>query len=175
MGRDSTIRVNVTCNRRLVQSDSSKPSPPPIKASRQESKRAFTTARFPQFLVEILIVVVYFALGTRAVLPNGAGVGRAGSLWKAQCLVGVFLLYLVWDMLDIYIAVNQKPPERDWARRAARGGFVTMCFVGVFALFGLWASNHPHPHSVVGFDLLAIFCLYLYRVVQQFVVLRTGP
>jgi hypothetical protein len=149
--------------------------PPSIKVSREEPRRAFTTARFPQFLVEVLIVIVYFALGTRAVLPAGAGVGRAGTLWKAECLTVVFALYLVWDVLDIYSAVVPRPREWRWADRAARGGFVTLCFVGVFALFSLWASNHPHPHSVVGFDLLAIVCLYLYRVIQQYAVLRTRP
>jgi hypothetical protein len=141
--------------------------PPGMRANRLRPVRNYWSRRFVQFVVEVLIVIVYFALGTRSFLPAGAGVGRAGTVWKAECLLAVFILYLIWDLLDAWIASK---PARAWADRALRGACVTFVFVVVFAAFVGVALANPHPSSVVLFDLVAIGLLYAYRVVQELVL-----
>lgn len=145
--------------------------PPALKDVRN-SEQPFTQLRFAQFLVEILIIVAYFALGTRALLPDHQGVGSPDEFGKGVCLVGIYLLYLMWDFLDIRIA-GQKGLYK-WKDRAKHGMWVTLAFLVVFAVFlvvGLTQRNHT-LHSVVVFDLAAIACLYLYRAIQEKCVAR---
>jgi hypothetical protein len=152
--------------------------PGSVRERRLEFERPFTRARFLQFLVEILIVVAYFAIGTRMTLPDDQGVPLPTELWKAEWLVAIFGLYVVWDLLDIYIAVTITPREAAaiaWAKRAARGLGVTLLFLLVFGGFYLYARGHKHPHSVAGVDLLLIGLLYVYRVLQQYCILRSWP
>jgi hypothetical protein len=167
-------------NRRLM--------PDSMQAARQASQTPFFEARFVQFLVEVLIIVAYFALGQRVKLPEGAGVGEGSELWKAEWLLGIYFLYLVWDGLDICITVklrdeikNKPDPEADeakkakehdvasleaWEKRAKSGGKVTLAFAILFAIslaaaYGRWLG------SIVAFDIIAMVALYTYRVVQQ--------
>jgi hypothetical protein len=137
---------------------------------------SFTQPRFLQFVVEILIIVAYFALAAHPALTADARLGSPSELWEAGWLAGVFCLYLVWDVLDVRIARRAK--EDDWADRATCGGIVTLWFVGVFAIFLLvaWTGRHHPPHSVVLFDVLAIVCLYLYRATQELALFeRSAP
>lgn len=145
-------------NRRLMPSS--------LKAKRLASTRPFFELRFIQFLIEVLVVFAYFALGTRAVLPAGAGVGHPSMLWKAELLVILFVLYLIWDGFDILIAKDES--EDDWALRAKWGGQVTVVFFVVFAVvLGLVLTGSRHPGSVVWFDVLLLVLLYVYRLAQQ--------
>lgn len=100
-----------------------------------------------QFLIEIAIIGVYFALGTRVVLPNDHGIKQPDELWKGACLVAIYCLYLVWDLLDIGIAsMEASSATRDgraadalelrrWALKATRGMTVTVVFLLVFGVF----------------------------------------
>ena len=91
--------------------------PPSIQAKR-DNGRQFLTVRFGQFIVEILIIVAYFALGTQSDLPDGAGLGHPSESWKAGWLTGIFVLYLIWDAFDIGIAGDRAP---EWKDRAKKG------------------------------------------------------
>lgn len=138
----------------------------PPKEKERRRTTPFWDLRFPQFVVEVLIIVAYFALGARPVLPGGVGVATPTELWKAEWLTGLFALYLVWDALDIFIA--KRAQEWEWRQRAKTGRNVTLGFLVVFVIFLIVASMGSDPrHSVVVFDLLAIFFLYLYRVTQE--------
>jgi hypothetical protein len=154
--------------------------PAPLLKARNGPKQ-FLTARFWQFIVEVLIIAAYFALGTRSYLPSGAGIGHPSEEWKAVWLVITFGLYLTWDVLDIYItkrALGRHPSAgdrfelEDWLGRDRRRFAVTFAFLVLIfvVLWFAWARHfHPGlPHaSVVVFDLVAILILYLYRVVHE--------
>lgn len=136
----------------------------------RRSEYFFSSTWFAQFLVEVLIIVAYLALGTRILLPDGHGVGSPDEYGKALCLSGIFALYLVWDLLDIRIAWTGS----DAKHRATHGMWVTLGFLGLstsFLVVGLAQRDHD-LHSVVAFDLAAILFLYSYRAVQERVV---GP
>jgi hypothetical protein len=138
--------------------------PVTILAKRRAANRPFTELRFPQFLLEVLIVGAYFALGVRAVLPAGQGVGSPALLWKAEWLTGIFVLYWLWDSLDIRIAKDLT----SWREKAKRGRTVTLLFIVVFAVFLVVVlQGSHHVGSAVLFDVLAMIFLYLYRVAQQ--------
>jgi hypothetical protein len=156
--------------------------------ARLRPERPFAGARFLQFAVEVGIIGAYFALGTRAYLPHEAGVGTLSEIWKAQWLLIIFGLYLVWDGLDIHIARRLRSEseeavqlgedkQRDvkelqvWGRRAKAGGVVTFIFVLVFGGFLLVALAGPRHglHTVVAFDGAAIAVLYAYRRIQGYV------
>jgi hypothetical protein len=160
-------------------------SPRALKALRKVPQ-PFFKPRFVQFLIEIAIIGVYFALGTRVVLPNDHGIKQPDELWKGACLVAIYCLYLVWDLLDIGIAsMEASSATRDgraadalelrrWALKATRGMTVTVVFLLVFGVFlGIGISQRHHHVSsgmAVGFDVAAIACLYGYRALQGRVV-----
>lgn len=141
--------------------------PPALRRLRAPAT-PFSGLRFWQFLVEIFIIGAYFVLGTRAVLPSGGGLGSPDEFGKGECLVAIFVLYLVWDLLDIRIA--RREGETKWAKRASAGMSVTLVFVVLFAAFLAvgWTERNHHLHSALAFDLIAIAFLYLYRRVQGY-------
>jgi hypothetical protein len=152
--------------------------PEPLKSLRNSKQHTFTQLRFVQFLVEIVIIVAYFALGTRAVLPEHQGVAAPDEFWKGVLLVGIYGLYLVWDLLDIRIARREAGRQTDagairelkeWVRRAKRGRTVTLAFVVLFAIFLAigWSERHHKLGSVVAFDVGAIILLYAYRAIEE--------
>jgi hypothetical protein len=153
--------------------------PPALQDDRIKGNQ-FLTLRFPQLVVEILIIVAYFALGTKSYLPAGAGIGHPSVAWKGLWLTVTFGLYGAWDLLDLWIVsrVSRRPLVDstgldDWRTRDRRRLSVTATFTGLIGvlLWGLWASSYHHgkpPYrSVVGFDLAAIGVLYVYRIVQE--------
>ena len=92
-------------------------------------------------------------------------------------LIVIFVLYILWDVLDI--SISDLAGETSWRNRASRGLTVTVAFTLVFVgvYFG-WAANYHEGkapyHSVVLFDLTLIFVLYVYRVVQEWFVGKVG-
>ncbi len=145
-------------NRQLKQDTWQDTQTPACYADRT---RPFTSLWLLQFVVEVAIIGAYFALVARLV-PHGAG--GPSERWKLWWLAALFGLYVVWDLLDIALACGNH--ESQWARRAACGGVVTLVFAAVFAVLALVVSDRP-LHSVVLFDVLAIFVLWVYRAVQQ--------
>jgi hypothetical protein len=146
---------------------------PPKLVEERAKGRQFLTWRFPQLVVEILIIVAYFALGTKSVLPNGQGIGHASAVWKGLWLTVTFGLYLIWDGLDVWIA--QRHGLDAWRARAAGSLTVTAVFTAIigFGLWWGWASHYHRAgtpyHSVVGFDLVAIAVLFTYRAAGELV------
>jgi tryptophan-rich sensory protein len=145
----------------------------PGPAVKQEEKQPFTTLRFPQLLVEILIIVAYFALSYEAFLPNKQGQYESSRsvLGKADWLAIVFALYLVWDLLDIHIAAGFC---RRWTARAIQGVSVTLPFALLYGAAWYLAEAHHHHKwgSLVFVDILTLLVLLAYRVIQERVHLR---
>jgi hypothetical protein len=136
-----------------------------LVASRQAAGAfPFCSPRFVQFIVEVLIIAAYFALGARLALRTGAFPNPSG-IWQSLWLTIVFVLYLIWDILDFSIARS----DTTWAARARKGSYVTVGFLIVFALLlavVISANDHTSPW-VVAVDAVAICLLYSYRVVQE--------
>jgi hypothetical protein len=136
----------------------------PEAAQQRGIERPFTTARFPQLVVEILIIGAYFALVMLAVLHGSPGSQLPKAIWLAVA----FGLYLVWDLLDIGVAKSLLP--RPWIKRATTGMHVTATFLLLFAAVVAVAAllgGHPPQAMVMAFDGVVILLLYLYRVVQE--------
>jgi hypothetical protein len=145
---------------------------------RRESKRrragdfGFLQKRFLQFLIEVLIIVAYFGLAERVTLQVPSGHSHASANWQSAWLVVIFVLYLVWDILDV---INAKG-DANWQRRAGRGRNVTIGALAVL-LGGLALVHWLHPQSagwIAMADLIAIALMYAYRAVQEHVT-KTPP
>lgn len=130
--------------------------------------KPFTELHFLQFWAEVSIIGVYFALSVRLLLPGRAGVSASELHWKGSWLVALFVLYFVWDLLDVAIACDRK--QHDWADRARHGGYVTFAFIIVFLAWRLLGPSHSS--STVAFDLVSIVLLFLYRWIQQWYIGR---
>ena len=143
--------------------------------NRRESPRErtgdfnFWSPRFVQFLFEVLIIVAYFALAEHVTLQAPTGHSHANANWQFAWLFVIFVLYLIWDTLDVW---NQKD---NWKRRAKRGRRVTLGTAG--ALLACLVFVHVvEPRSsawIAAIDLIAIGLMYAYRAVQEHVVART--
>src|SRR6266550_3930408 len=88
----------------------------------------FGTLRFLQFIFEVLVILVYFALAVRIELPSHGGTPDPSASWQTLWLVILFGLYLGWDTLDISIATGNSK----WQTRARKGRNVTASFLVVF-------------------------------------------
>jgi hypothetical protein len=150
----------------------------PVCLKQQEERWFFTTPRFVQFVLEILIIAVYFALAVITGIPHPALSGRPTELRYAQWLAAAFWLYFFWDLLDIYIASRSWNRGRSngcafrgqWSRRAVKGMVVTACFMAIFTILCayIWSGRHFTPHIVL-FDLLLVVLLLSYRATQELV------
>ena len=149
----------------------------PLCLKQQEERWFFTTPRFLQFILEILIIGIYFALVVITHLPNPATSGAPSELRHAQWLALGFWLYLFWDFLDIYIAgwpgrarAGRCRQTESWSKRAVRGMFITLAGVVVFsALAGYLWNGHTLASSTIGFDAILILLLLSYRAAQELV------
>ncbi len=141
----------------------------PDLAKQTSRDRPFTTLRFYQLIVEIVVICVYFAIVTRLALPHRPGVSAPSELAKAKLLVILFVVYGLWDVLDIRIAPKFKGADPFWEIRAKGGSLVTLAFVGVFAILLtiVMLDGADRSRLVVVFDLATLACLYAYRAIQQ--------
>jgi hypothetical protein len=123
-------------------------------------ERPFWEGSFVQFWVEVLVIGAYFAL-------NGQ------VEWKGWWLLGLFLAYLAWDVVDVCVAYARAGDKRtvaplsykDWGKRATEGGVVTALFIIVF--IAVLCSAPGGPYRTLPFDLVCLLLLYLYRVGQH--------
>ena len=131
----------------------------------------FGSVRFVQFVVEIGIIGLYFAMSLKLQLPgerpDGTPIPESLSLTGlAGLLALVFLAYLAWDVLDIVQAYRKHLTV--WRHEACVGAIVTAVFTLVFWVS--WILSH-HLHRwredpiVWAGPIIAL--LYLYRVAQE--------
>jgi len=145
-----------------------------MEASRQGlGTFGFAEWRFVQFLVEIAIVGVYFAMCLRLDLPSDGHRGGFSASWPAAGLLVVYALYLVWDWLDASIAKQHSK----WRRRAKAGSWVTLAFVAAFGavLGGVELVRPRSSAAVFSVDAALVVLLYLYRVAQPWWIEGRAP
>jgi hypothetical protein len=141
----------------------------PPKARKESNENPFTTLRFPQLIVEILVIGMYFAIVTRVALPHQPGASLPSARSKAVLLTILFGVYLIWDLFEICITERSVELDSTWPRRARRGACVTCSFILVFALllFIAYEAHAHRAHVVIAFDVVSIVCLYAYRLIQH--------
>lgn len=129
----------------------------------------FFGPRFVQFVIEVVIIGLYFVMGLNLTLPTADHPSAIplseGSL--SEVLLWIFIAYLIWDLLDVWLARHAGNPT--WQATAAAGGKVTFYFaiaVAVIYLIIRLAPARPAP-SIVWWNLTLIVLLYGYRVVQD--------
>jgi len=129
----------------------------------------FWGLRFVQFVVEVAIIGLYFVMGLNLKLPPPDRLAvippSEGSL--TEVLLWIFAAYLVWDILDVWLA--RHPGNLVWRDTAAAGRAVTFPFLIAVAVIYLMISlTHPRTaQSVVWWNLVLIALLYTYRVAQD--------
>jgi hypothetical protein len=125
-------------------------------------KMPFLGLQFVQFLVQIIIVGTYFAMGLFLKLPTQSDptVRPPAEGWLTGFLLLIFGLYLLWDLIDIRLAGSSL-----WRKPALDGTLVTASFLilaGIIFVVVLFAC----PPAILSNAILLIF-LYAYRVAQD--------
>jgi hypothetical protein len=133
------------------------------------SEISFFSLRFVQFVIEVVIVIMYFAMGLGLKLPTTALPASPvpSESWLAGFLLGIFVTYLVWDCVDIRQAGQDH--DQDWRARAKAGRRVTLIWMAPWAAIYLAVLFAP-PHGVrpvLGLNLVLLAVLYGYRVAQD--------
>jgi hypothetical protein len=127
---------------------------------------SFLGPQFVQFLVEIIIVGTYFAMGLLLKFPGGndLAVGPPAEGWLTGLLLLIFALYLVWDLIDIHLA--RSPAWRETAQHGAFVTAVSSALAGI--LFIVVLSTRPRTTIwIVSLNAALVIFLYVYRVAQD--------
>jgi hypothetical protein len=124
---------------------------------------------FVQFLLEVVIIGLYFAMGLTLHLPatSRGPVPLPSQTWLTAFLLFIFLAYMAWDGIDLWR--GSRYHDDLWMKRAKERGRVTLWFLLPFA--GLYlVARLVLPRttlSVVLLDLLLLALLYAYRLTQD--------
>jgi hypothetical protein len=125
----------------------------------------FFTLRFVQFLIEVIIVCLYFAMGLELKFPTPGdpAMPAAPEEWITGVLCLVFVAYFVWDLIDIRITQGE-----DWCERAKAGAWVTL-ITGILSTgFYLTALvTNPSTGWSVALNIGLLVFLWGYRVAQD--------
>lgn len=130
------------------------------------SATKFLSPRFAQFGLEIVIVGLYFVMGTQINIPrSGQKFPDPDLPWLTGFLVVVFASYLVWDLLDAYIGRSDADTRLPALVRARATCGAVVVFGLSYGAVRLW---HPHgQHPALVWCVLSIVGLYAYRVAQE--------
>jgi len=104
-----------------------------------------------QFFVDIAIVALYFAIATET---------NVRFPIEAALIAIVFVLYALWDALDIAQHVNH-------AGARLRNSLIWMVVFAVAAIVIEWGWKLNKTWEILLLDGIAIVALYLYRVAQE--------
>ncbi len=131
----------------------------------------FAHAEFVQFLIEVSIIGMYFAMGLTLQLPpkNSTSASLPSEMWLTGFLFAIFAAYLLWDHIDIWRARHDK--NRIWLGRATRGARVTLptvlLWLVIFVVVSLTLNPVHTERPVVVLNLVLVAVLYGYRVAQD--------
>jgi hypothetical protein len=127
----------------------------------------FWSLRFVQFLIEIVIIGMYFAMGLFLKLPtaNQSPVGPPAEDWLTGLLLLIFGLYLVWDCLDKRLAKT----DPQWRETASRGLIVTLISLApLVAIYVAAVATRPRSAvPVIAINIFLVIFLYSYRYAQD--------
>jgi hypothetical protein len=123
----------------------------------------FAGWRFVQFILEIVIAGLYFAMGLTLKLTMYAALPQERVL--IEFLLFIFGAYFLWDLLDVWLARK----EPDWQARAGAGGAVTGTFLAIFTAIFFVVPRVPARNAswVIGCNVVLALVLYGYRVLQD--------
>lgn len=131
----------------------------------------FASPRFFQFLLEIVITMLYFAMGLelKFPIPKDPDLAAAPEEWITGFLLAIFFAYLLWDALDVGLAnKTNETTANPWQKRATAGMNVTaVAFVLSMLLFAYILLARPGNTVVCGINFSVIIALWLYRVAQD--------
>jgi quinol-cytochrome oxidoreductase complex cytochrome b subunit len=125
----------------------------------------FWNLLFVQFLIEVIIIGMYFAMGLFLKLPTASdSAGLPAEGWLTGLLFLIFVLYLAWDLIDTHLAKNPI-----WHETAWNGALVTMKFLAAAGIiFLVVAAVNPRAAVVVILvNSVLVILLYAYRVAQD--------
>jgi len=134
----------------------------------------FARIEFAQFLIEVAIIGLYFAMGLTLQLPTASrpATPLPSESWLTAFLLLIFIAYLAWDLIDIRRAskaVASRVADREWPDRARKGRSVTLfslpAWIAIYVAVRL-APPRAAPW-VVGLNVLLVALLYAYRVAQD--------
>jgi hypothetical protein len=125
----------------------------------------FLSLRFVQFLLEVVIVGLYFVMGLKLDIPNATSTVPSPTIsWPAGVIVVVYIAYLIWDTLDALQA--KRDNNSKWLRPAIRGGAVSALFVIIFAVGYLFLLPHSYDGCTAYASLIALL-QPAYRIIQE--------
>jgi hypothetical protein len=126
----------------------------------------FWSLEFVQFLIEIVIVGVYFSMGLYLNLPaeNKKATELPAEDWLTGLLLLIFILYLAWDLIDTRLAGSGP-----WHEPAWDGAVVTMkSLIPAAAIFVIVLIAKPQtPVPVIILNAWLVILLYAYRFAQD--------
>ncbi len=132
----------------------------------------FLNIPFLQFLLDVLMVIAYYAV---VVVAEGSDRAlRPDALPEATLVLLVFVLYALWDWLGFrlfhdpeYASRLESPRDTDETIGPRRA--VTLAFTGLALLqfAAIWLIRPRAPGSVIVADGLIVAMLFLYRVGKQ--------
>ena len=83
----------------------------------------------------------------------------------AGTLLLIYTAYLIWDVLDVWMARK----DDGWRRLAGVGAIVTLVFAILSAVIFAAVRLYPakHDHAVLWWNLVLVALVYGYRVAQE--------
>lgn len=138
-------------------------------AESQIGEIRFASPEFPQFLIEVVIVGMYFAMGLTIRLPKSADPAPPppSLSWLTWFLLLIYLAYLAWDLLDMLRAALCQ--DAAWKKRSQAGTLVTLGALPVWGVLyaAIRLAGPPGDTVAIWLCVLIIVLLYGYRVVQD--------
>jgi hypothetical protein len=124
----------------------------------------FWGPQFVQFLIEMIIIALYFTMGQFVGLPPNGDHAAPAEGWLTGLLLAVFFLYLAWDGLDMWLARHGP-----WLKPARDGFWVTLAFLVLtgFMFIGTLIADPKTAVRVTVLNAALVILLYVYRVAQD--------
>jgi quinol-cytochrome oxidoreductase complex cytochrome b subunit len=127
----------------------------------------FFSLRFVQFLIEVIIICLYFAMGLELKFPKPGlpAIPAAPEEWITGILLCIFFAYIVWDLIDIREAKN----ETTWRNEAEAGALVTLVFLLLsLGIYLTIRATYPRAGVIVSLANVGLLVfVWLYRVAQD--------
>lgn len=137
---------------------------------RPQERISFFNLAFWQFLVDIVLVGLYWLVATTAeyVPATGRPNGETSAVPETLGVAGSFALYVIWDQISRRINAdpNSAPQEKpDYARRR-RVSVVFLCMSAAVTI-GVLLLKPTRPVPVISVDAALVVVLIMYRVAKD--------
>lgn len=127
---------------------------------------SFLSLRFLQFLIEVIIVCMYFAMGLepKFPIPGNPATPGAPEEWITGILACIYTAYITWDLIDIWQTCGQ-----GWCSHAKAGARVTLVFLmlSLGLYLGVRLSHASGSAADSAINAILLVFLWIYRVAQD--------